>query len=144
MRRTLRPGEAVRLDARPHGAALARPLARAATLASLGGALVAFGLPRAWPLGVVGAVALAFAALGALRAVLAWDRTRLVVTSARLVVVHGVLLRRTAAAELPPGGAFEVEQGILGRILGYGTVVAGDLEVPYVPRPDELSRAGRF
>jgi len=29
--------------------------------------------------------------------------------------------------------ALEFEQGVLGRIFGYGTLVAGDFEVPYVP-----------
>jgi hypothetical protein len=29
---------------------------------------------------------------------------------------------------------FEVERPILGRILGYGTVVAGELEIDWVPR----------
>jgi hypothetical protein len=28
-------------------------------------------------------------------------------------------------------GAFD--QGIIGRLFGYGTLVAGDFEVPYVP-----------
>jgi hypothetical protein len=29
----------------------------------------------------------------------------------------------------------EIEQGLLGRLLGYGTIVAGDLEITYVPKP---------
>src|SRR5688500_8978570 len=114
MRRRLIEGERVRLEARPHGAALARPLGRAAVLTALGIVLVFEGLPRAWPLGALGAVLIGLAALGALRGVLAWDRTRLVVTNARLLVVHGVVRRRTVAAELPAGGALEVEQGLLG------------------------------
>ncbi len=138
MGRRLADGERVRLDTRPHGAALVRPLARALVLAALGAVLVIEGLPRAWPLGALGALLLGLGALGALRGVLAWDRTRLVVTNARLLVVHGVVRRRTVAADLPAGGALEVEQGLLGRILGYGTVVAGDLEVPYVPDPGAL------
>jgi hypothetical protein len=31
-------------------------------------------------------------------------------------------------------GAVELEQGLVGRLLGYGTVVAGELEIDYVPR----------
>ena len=143
MRTNRHAEEAVRLDARPHGIALVRPLLRAILVAAAGVALVAYGLPRAWPLGVAGAAALGLAALAALRAVVAWDRTRLVVTSARLVVRHGVLLRRTVTADLPPGGAVEVEQSVLGRVLGYGTLVAGDLEVPHVPDPGRLSAARR-
>jgi hypothetical protein len=32
----------------------------------------------------------------------------------------------------------EIEQGLLGRLLGYGTVVAGDLEITHVPEPRRL------
>jgi hypothetical protein len=32
----------------------------------------------------------------------------------------------------------ELEQSFLGRLLGYGTVVAGDLEIACVPRPREV------
>jgi hypothetical protein len=33
-----------------------------------------------------------------------------------------------------------VEQSPLGRLLGYGTVIAGNLEIPYVARPSEICR----
>jgi hypothetical protein len=29
----------------------------------------------------------------------------------------------------------EVEQTLLGRLLGYGTLIAGNLEIPYVREP---------
>ena len=138
MKRYLDPGEQVRLETRQHGVVLARPLLRALVIAGAGAALVAFGMPVAWPLGVLGAIALGLGALTALRAVLRWDRTLLVVTSRKLLVVHGIVRRRAAASALGPGGAVEVEQGLAGRMLGYGTVVAGELEVPYVPDPTRL------
>jgi uncharacterized membrane protein YdbT with pleckstrin-like domain len=73
------------------------------------------------------------AALLAVVAVLRWDRTHLAVTRSTLVVEHGLLSRRTASISLN-GTVFEVERTLLGRILGYGTVVAGELEMDYVPR----------
>ena len=79
-----------------------------------------------------GALALAAAALTAVRSVWRWERTRLSVTGDRLVVVYGTLRRRSASASI--GGAVEVERTLPGRLLGYGTIVAGDLEVPFVPR----------
>ena len=100
VRRYLEPGERVRLQARPHGAALVRPLTRAVVLAVAGVALVLYGLPVAWPLGIAGALALAYGALTALRAVLAWDRTLLVVTSDKLLVLYGVVRRRSASVSL--------------------------------------------
>jgi uncharacterized membrane protein YdbT with pleckstrin-like domain len=127
----------VRFQARPHTAALFRPLSRSILLALGGGVLV--GLSPPW-LGVVGAVLLGVGTLLALRAVLRWDRTSLVVTTEKLLVIHGVAKRRAAAVRFARVGPVEVEQGLVGRLLGYGTVIAGDLEIPYVPDPRRVGR----
>jgi hypothetical protein len=37
-------------------------------------------------------------------------------------------------------GAVEVDQGLLGRLLGYGTLIAGPLEIKYVPQPRNVYR----
>jgi uncharacterized membrane protein YdbT with pleckstrin-like domain len=137
MRGYLDPGETVRFQARPHTAALFRPLSRSVLLALAGGILVWLSPP--W-IGVVGAVLLGIGALLALRAVLRWDRTSLVVTTEKLLVVHGVAQRRAAAVRFARIGAVEVEQGLVGRLLGYGTVIAGELEIPYVPDPRRVGR----
>jgi uncharacterized membrane protein YdbT with pleckstrin-like domain len=129
----LEPGEEVRLDARPHGIALVRPLFRPLLLAGLGAVLVVLGSGLHWGLALAGAAALALASLFSLRAVWSWDRTRLVLTSEKLYVVYGVARRRAAAVRLSRVPALEYEQGIVGRVFGYGTLVAGDFEVPYVP-----------
>jgi uncharacterized membrane protein YdbT with pleckstrin-like domain len=124
--------EAVRLDARPHGAALARPLLRPLAVVGAGLVLVVVG-QEYWIAGVAGAALLVLGALLAFRAVLRWDRTRLLLTSEKLTVVYGVARRRSASVALAHAPALEFEQGVLGRIFGYGTLVAGDFEVPYVP-----------
>jgi membrane protein YdbS with pleckstrin-like domain len=134
----LGPGEEIRLQARPHSAALARPLTRPLLLAAVGAVLVVAGLPFAWPLGALGAAALVVSAVLALAAVWRWDRTRLVLTSEKLFVVYGIAARRAAAVRLARVPALEFEQGILGQVLGYGTLVAGDFEVPYVPDPGRV------
>lgn len=87
-----------------------------------------------------GAVLLVAAAAVALRAVWRWERTRIVVSDERLVVAHGTLRRRLATVPLTRVGAVEVDQPLLGRVLGYGTLVAGDLQVPYVPSPRDVVR----
>ena len=125
-------GEAVRLDARPHGAALVRPLLRPLAVVGAGLVLVVVG-QEYWIAGVAGAALLVLGALLAFRAVLRWDRTRLLLTSEKLTVVYGVARRRSASVALAHAPALEFEQGVLGRIFGYGTLVAGDFEVPYVP-----------
>jgi membrane protein YdbS with pleckstrin-like domain len=132
MRGYLEPGEIVRLEERPHAAALARPLGRAVALALAGGILV---LAAPTSLGLVGALFLAAAAFVALAAVWRWDRTHLILTTDKLLVVYGVAQRRAAAVRLARVGPVEMEQDVLGRMLGYGTVIAGELEIPFVPDP---------
>jgi uncharacterized membrane protein YdbT with pleckstrin-like domain len=135
----LAAGEHVRLEARPHGAALARPLAPALVLAFGGAALVLFGARATWGVALVGALLLAAGAVVALVAVWRWDRTHVVLTDEKLFVAYGLAQRRAAAVRLERV-AVEVEQSLLGRLLGYGTVIAGNLEIPYVPRPSEICR----
>ena len=126
----------VRLDARPHGVVLARPLAKALVLAGAGGVLFALG----WPVSPFGALPLAVAAAIAVRAVWRWERTRLLVTDDAVSVVSGTVRRRAATVARGRIGPVEIEQSLLGRFLGYGTVVAGELEIPYVARPREIAR----
>ena len=118
------------LEAHRHGIALARPLSRALTLA-LAGALCLWAPWTATA--AAGAVLLGLAAMIVVIAVARWERTHLSVTGSALVIEHGFLSRRSASISLS-GTVFEVERTMLGRILGYGTVVAGELEIDWVPR----------
>jgi uncharacterized membrane protein YdbT with pleckstrin-like domain len=131
-----RPEEQIRLDERRHAVVLAGPLVRALALTCTG--LVALWL--GWPVSPAGAVLLALGALLAVRAVWRWERTHVVVTSEKLFVVHGTLRRRAAAVRLSKVEAVELEQSLVGRVLGYGTVTAGGLEIEYVAHPGELTR----
>jgi len=123
--------ERVCLDERRHAVVLASPFARALGLAALGIGLMAIG----WPASVAGVALQALGAFVALRAVWNWEQTRVVLTTDKLFVVHGTLRKRAAAVRLARIGAVEIEQGLMGRLLGYGTIVAGDLEIEYVPEP---------
>ncbi len=113
-----------------HGIALARPLSRALVVALAGAAC--FLAP--WTaLAAAGAALLALAAVIAVVGVTRWDRTHLAVTKNAFVVEHGFVRRRSASISLN-GTVFEVERTVPGRILGYATVVAGELEIDFVPR----------
>jgi uncharacterized membrane protein YdbT with pleckstrin-like domain len=119
------------LAAHRHAIVLARPLLRALVLALAGAAC--FLAP--WTaVAAVGAALLALAAVSAVLAVARWDRTHLVVSGDALFVEHGLLHRRSASVALAPGTVVEVERPLLGRVLGYGTIVAGELEIRCVPR----------
>lgn len=122
--------ERICLDERRHVVVLAGPLVRAAGLAVVGTGCMAIG----WPASIAGVILQTLGAAIAVRAVWSWERTRVVLTTEKLFVVHGTLRRRAAAIRLSRV-AVEIEQGIVGRLLGYGTIVAGDLEITYVPEP---------
>ena len=124
----------VRVDERRHGVVLVGSFLRAFALAGPGTFMLVVG----WPATVPGAVLLGVAAFVALRAVWRWDRTRIVLTTEKLFVVHGTFRRRAAAVRLARVGPVEIEQSVLGRLLGYGTIVAGELEITHVPRPERL------
>jgi uncharacterized membrane protein YdbT with pleckstrin-like domain len=126
--------EKVCLDERRHAVVLAPSFARALGLAAVGIGLMAVG----WPASILGVVLQAFGAGIALRAVWNWEQTRVVLTTDKLFVVHGTLRKRAAAVRLERIGSMEIEQGLVGRLLGYGTIVAGDLEIDYVPRPGDV------
>jgi uncharacterized membrane protein YdbT with pleckstrin-like domain len=121
--------ERVCLEARRHSVVLARPLVQALVLAASGGIL----LTQPLVLVLAGAVLVALAALVLVRAVWRWERTRLVVTTDKLFVVDGTRRRRSSGVRLRALQTLEVEQSLPGRVLGYGTLVAGPLEFDHVP-----------
>jgi uncharacterized membrane protein YdbT with pleckstrin-like domain len=127
--------EQVCLDARRHGIVLARPLAQAVSLGILGGIL----LTQFWALALLGALAIAVGALSALRAVWRWEWTRFVITTERVYLAQGSLHRRAKAVRLRAIDAIELEQNAAGRLLGYGTVMVGPLEIEHVPEPKQVT-----
>jgi PH (Pleckstrin Homology) domain-containing protein len=125
------PRERICLEERRHGIVLARPFAKALGLGAFGAGLSWIG----GPLTIPGALVLACAAFVAVRAAWAWESTRLVVTTEKLYVTYGFWRRRAAGVHLSRARTLEVEQTLLGRLLGYGTLIAGELEVDYVAGP---------
>jgi len=125
------PSERICLDERRHPVVLAGAFLRGLALAAVGIGCMAIG----WPASIAGVLLQIAGAWIVLRAVWEWERTRVVLTTDKLFVVHGTLRRRAAAVRLRRMGALEIEQTLLGRFLGYGTIVAGDLEIDFVPEP---------
>jgi uncharacterized membrane protein YdbT with pleckstrin-like domain len=132
-----RRDEEVYLDARLHGVVLARPIARSSMLLLLG--IVAMLVPFA-PAAVVGAALIAAGALFMLRAVWQWERTHLVVTTEKIYLLKGTLHRRAKAVRLQAVDAVEVDQSLVGQLLGYGTVVVGPLKVGHIAHPGDVCR----
>ena len=88
----------------------------------------------------VGAVLIAVAAAFTLRAVWQWERTRVVVTSEKVFVIHGTWRRRAKAVRLGAIEAVELDQSLPGQLLGYGTVVVGPLALENVSAPKQVCR----
>lgn len=123
------PEERVFVDVRRHGVVLVRPFLRAIALAVVG----VFLLTMPWPVLLAGPVVIGIAAIWAFAAVWRWDRTRFVVTSDKVFLVEGVARKKAAAVRTQGLRSIALEQSLLGRMLGYGTLHAGPLEVDYVP-----------
>jgi hypothetical protein len=128
--------EEVCLEARRHGIVLARPLFWAVVLSGIGG-VVSTAPP---PFEVAGGVVIGLAALVALRAVWKWERTRVVVTTDKVLLVGGTLRRRAHSVRLAGLEAIELEQTLIGQLLGYGTVVVGPMALDHVPKPKSVYR----
>jgi membrane protein YdbS with pleckstrin-like domain len=130
-----RSDEEVYLDARLHGAVLARPIFRSALLVLLGvGAMLVPYSPAA----AVGALLIAAGAFFTLRAVWQWERTRLVVTTEKVYFLNGTLHRRTKAVHLRKIEAVEIDQSLIGQLFGYGTVFVGPLKVHHIGHPNDV------
>ncbi len=75
-----------------------------------------------WLMRVLGFIIVAFGALHLLGAWLTRITTELAVTNRKVIGKWGLISRRTIEQRLEKIDSIEVEQTILGRILGYGTV----------------------
>lgn len=121
--------ERVFFDVRRHGVVLMRPFLWSAALAIAG----LFLLAMPWPVPILAPLVIGIGAASAFAAVWRWDRTRFVVTTEKVFLVQGVTRKRASAVRLKGLRSITLEQSVLGRLLGYGTLHAGPLEVEHVP-----------
>lgn len=139
----LTPYEVNRLTIRRHPASLMIPIAAA------GGGLILAGLLSTW-LGGGGAVM--FIWLAWLASVgwlvwrfVGWSVTYFVITEYRVTLISGVLNRRVAMMPLEKVSDITLDRSLLGRLLGYGTIVLESTgqdqalrNVIYMPYPEQL------
>lgn len=118
----LQPGERVKVRATIHWATYL------SGLVALGVAALVYVLARLVPglALVLDILALLPAALGLVLILRAWFRkwgTEIAVTDHRVIYKVGVVSRRTLEMHVDQIESVEVEQSILGRILGYGDII---------------------
>jgi uncharacterized membrane protein YdbT with pleckstrin-like domain len=86
-----------------------------------------------------------FHMMGALRHPIQFFTSDRGVTNKKVVTSHGLISRKTDDMRISKIEGVQVNQGILGRLLGYGTVVfqgtgSGIITMDYVPNPVELKK----
>jgi hypothetical protein len=138
--RYLLPQERSCITVRMHPAALAGPLIL------VSGSLVAVGKLTSRsvrPEIVRGADLLLL--LYFLRRVAAWPVTYFTVTEERMVLIRGLLSRTVAAMPLNEAAGLKLRRTVLGRLLGYGTLIVASpgrrqafRKVRYLPYPEQL------
>lgn len=135
--------EVNRLTIRRHPASLLAPVT-----AAFGG-LVLAGLASAWLDGGSGATLLWLAWLGVVGwlvwRLIGWSVTYFVITEYRVTLISGVLNRRIAMMPLEKVSDITLDRSLLGRMLGYGTVVLESTgqdqalrNVVFLPYPEQL------
>ena len=76
---------------------------------------------------------------------LSWRFTEQGVTNKRVIFKHGIISRKTDEMRLNAIESIVIKQGIIGRILGFGTVVvtgrgAGDVVIKWMADPTRVKR----
>jgi uncharacterized membrane protein YdbT with pleckstrin-like domain len=137
--RNLMPGEQVTYRAKLHWIVFLSPI-----ILGLVGVLIL--LPGSTSsdmraLGWCGGVLLLLAALGGLSAVMSYATSEFALTNRRVLVKVGFIRRHSLELLLTKVEGVGVDQGILGRILGYGTIVVtgtGGTKEPFKNIADPL------
>ncbi len=91
-----------------------------------------------WPLLLLGIITVAIGGLGLIFFALIAIRyftTELAFTNKRLVAKFGLIARQTVELKLEKIESVQVKQGVIGRILNYGTLIIGGAGNPQAPIP---------
>jgi len=122
--RVLQPGETIAYRARLHWVLMAPGIALIVASALLG-IVVAMKAPPDLRLGLFGLFVVAFL-IGGGQVLRAWLRrlsTEIIVTNRRIILKTGLIGRKSIEMNIDKVESVIVDQGVLGRMLDYGTLV---------------------
>jgi uncharacterized membrane protein YdbT with pleckstrin-like domain len=148
LRHILQPGETVVFDGHLHWIIYRKAIFfLICTLIAVGAAVHFQETQYPWAASL--ALVLVFGLLALLFAIHAWWRsftTEIAVTPARVIYKSGFIQRHTAEMNMDKVESVDVDQSLLGRILGYGTVDirgtgASIEQLEYIAHPLELRNA---
>jgi len=119
--RNLVEGEKVLYRTRLHWVVLLKPILVAAVLLFLPGGLLlwAKGREMAWPSAALFALGVIVIAYGSVRR----NATEMAVTDKRVIIKQGIASRKSLELVLAKVESIVVNESVMGRILGYGTLV---------------------
>ncbi len=150
--KNLAPGEAIVLRARYHWIIYRAAITLLVFSVLLGAASLyaSRASPGSGVARPVGILALAFLVLGGLGLLLRWIRAEadeFVATNRRVIRKVGIFAREIEQAPLEKIQDITVDQGVMGRLLNYGTVVIetaserGSMTFPRIARPESFRNA---
>ena len=122
--KVLQPGETVRVVGRVHWLIYSRAVLF--LIIAIGLEITAYAQPESQhrSLLLIGAtIVLAIACLLMLSEWLARASTEIVVTNHRVIYKRGLIARHTVEMNISKVETVDVDQGVMGRLLGYGTVL---------------------
>jgi uncharacterized membrane protein YdbT with pleckstrin-like domain len=104
------------------------------------GVLMLAGDKQGEGVGAIGGILVFFAVISLLKAFITKISTELAVTSKRVIAKVGLIRRHTAELNHSKVESFNVDQSILGRIFGFGTIVVrgtggGKTPIPNIDSP---------
>ena len=112
----------------------------------LSGGIFLFGIDQETGTGpVLGMIAVVIAVFSLLNALIMKATTELAVTSKRVIAKTGLISRKTVELNHSKVESFNVDQSILGRIFGFGTIIVngtggGKTPIPSIAAPLEFRR----
>jgi uncharacterized membrane protein YdbT with pleckstrin-like domain len=131
----LLPGEQIRHQARVHKLAYAVPILAGVALLLSGGWLIANSTPE------IGAVFVAIGLIPFAASYIHYTSSEFAVTDKRVIIKVGFIQRRTLETLLTKVEGIGVDQSVLGRLLGYGTITVtgtGGTKEPFANIADPL------
>jgi len=144
--RVLQPGETIAYRARLHWVIYLLGIVFAiVAVAAAGGAVTLKNETLRIALIVIAALALVVGLYQMVRAWLWQANTEITVTTRRIIYKTGFISRNTVEMNLDKVESVLVQQGLAGRLLGFGTVIvrgvgAGLEPIPLIARPLQLHR----
>jgi uncharacterized membrane protein YdbT with pleckstrin-like domain len=134
--KVLQPGETVLVNTRPHWVMLLSPLLVLvlAAIVAVASVILLTGTPALAGYAIAGLIAL-YGLVSLIALMVARAATEFCVTDRRVIVKRGIVSLHTVEMNVDKVESVDVDQGLLGRMLGYGSVTIHGVGARWDPIP---------